>query len=175
MLYISSFATAIALYPMAKGLILNETQCFLKTDYNLCDLLCRCCKNGSKAEFARLIDFLNNRIIKKGADVNCRHSLGWCPLHSAAANGNVDKIRIARELIENGADVNALDEFSGILKVSARAHLHPVNVAETRASDFGKNFSVSTDFTGFTPIHYAVFLQNSEMIRLLLNAGKIIR
>jgi len=43
-------------------------------------------------------------LIGRGADVNAADANGWCPLHLAAANNNLDAINA---LIAQGADVAA--------------------------------------------------------------------
>ncbi|KII61551.1 Ankyrin repeat domain-containing protein 22 [Thelohanellus kitauei] len=45
------------------------------------------------------------------------------------------------------------------------------SAAEIRSRDFGSSFNYYTDYTGFTPLHYAVFLENKNLIRILLDAG----
>ena len=48
------------------------------------------------------------KLLKSGVDINCRHPLGWSALHTAVVNTDWAVIEF---LIENGADVNARDEF----------------------------------------------------------------
>ncbi|KAF0989742.1 hypothetical protein HZS_7684, partial [Henneguya salminicola] len=154
------FVGGIILSPAIASLIFTDVSCFIKKGSNSCDLICHYCRDGN-------IDQIN-KIFKKDGDINCRHSLGWTPLHSAASNGHIE---LATILIKNGADVNALDEFPGVHKVAARKHIHIMEASEIRARDFGADFNMITDFTGFTPLHYAVFLQDLQMIKLLLDSG----
>ena len=57
------------------------------------------------------------KLLKSGVDINCRHPLGWSALHTAVVNTDWAVIEF---LIENGADVNARDEFSSASRVAAQ-------------------------------------------------------
>lgn len=43
--------------------------------------------------------------------------------------------------------------------------------ANIRKRDFGTDFNLQSDFTGCTPLHYAVFQGDKKMIKLLLDSG----
>lgn len=55
-------------------------------------------------------------------DVNVRHPLGWTALQSAAINGRVDAVKI---LLEQGADINAGDDFINVYKTAMEKRMHP--------------------------------------------------
>ena len=56
------------------------------------------------------------KLLKSGVDVNCRHPLGWCALHTAVVNTDWPVIEF---LVESGVDVNSKDEFSSAQRVAA--------------------------------------------------------
>lgn len=81
------------------GLFVGE---FLWSDVNS-DLL-QAVKSGDQSKVQHLIS--------QGANVNTRDTRhGLTPLHLAASTGNLE---IARTLIMNGAEVNALDNYNAI-------------------------------------------------------------
>ena len=59
--------------------------------------------------------------LKSGVDVNCRHPLGWCALHSAVINKNWEMLK---HLIKEGADMNMKDEFSSATRVAHQERVH---------------------------------------------------
>lgn len=66
---------------------------------------------------------LLKKLLGNGIDVNCRHSLGWNALHAAVVNGNWDAVQL---LIENGADVNAKDEFSSARRIASQEGINSI-------------------------------------------------
>lgn len=56
------------------------------------------------------------KLLGSGIDVNCRHRLGWNALHAAVVNAKWETIKF---LVENGADINAKDEFSSALRIAS--------------------------------------------------------
>ena len=83
------------------------------------------------------------------------------PLHWAAGHGLTD---IAARLIENGADVNAVDEFG-------RTPLHEaVGYTDTAGLLIDSGADVdAADVFGRTPLHMA--LQYPDTVALLISAG----
>lgn len=62
--------------------------------------------------------------IADGIDINIRHPLGWTALHTAAINQKVEVIKI---LLQNGADVNAGDNFVNVYRTAMEMGLHSLD------------------------------------------------
>ena len=86
-----------------------------------------------------------NFLIKHGADVNAESTRGETPLHYS-----MDKPKITKVLIENGANVNAKINSSFNIKINGEI----TNVLEN-----------------FTPLHLAVMNDNIETAKLLIEHG----
>ena len=52
-------------------------------------------------------------LLEHGADIDGRNDRGWTPLHAASSNGHHLTVQT---LVEKGADFNARDQVSGVLK-----------------------------------------------------------
>ena len=107
-------------------------------------------------------------LLSKGADVNIRHKYGWTPLHTAVASGSVELVRL---LLNSGADINAQDEFSSVQRISKKTGLTARQVWDQRDSNFSNKLDHSSDFSGFTALHYSVLLADYRMTELLLAKG----
>lgn len=53
-----------------------------------------------------------------------RHSLGWTALHTAAINNKAEIIKI---LLDNGADINAGDNFVNVYRTAMEKGLHSLD------------------------------------------------
>ena len=108
---------------------------------------------------------LTKSLLSQGADVNIRHKMGWTPLHTAVASGSVELVRI---LLKAGADINAQEEFSSAQRVAKKTGLSLKQVWDQRDSQFSNRLDHSSDFNGFSALHYSVLLADSRMTDLLL-------
>ncbi|NXS95453.1 CLPB protein, partial [Jacana jacana] len=61
------------------------------------------------------------RLVAEGADVNCRHKLGWTPLMVAAISRNSSVVKI---LLAANADPNLGDDFSSVYETAQEKGLH---------------------------------------------------
>lgn len=113
---------------------------------------------------------LNNALANEGVDVNAPFSpLGLTPLHFAALGGHTKAIEL---LLKNGAKLDcltvdgknplhfaAIKGHAGVLKSlleSAQMNVLDVNVPDAQ---------------GKTPLHYAIFSENLDAARLLVQKG----
>ena len=111
---------------------------------------------------------LTKSLLSQGTDVNIRHKLGWTPLLAAVATGNVELVRI---LLKAGADINAQDEFSSAQRVAKKTGLSVKQVWDQRDSQFSNRLDHSSEFSGFSALHYSVLLADSRITELLLAKG----
>lgn len=87
-------------------------------------------------------------MLKRGADVEMRNKWGETPLHHTAARGNLESSMF---LIDNGADINAVDEFGETGRVTQMLSLIDSNkcllllgAALHKAARFGRLLLVQT-------------------------------
>lgn len=148
------------------GVALGSTAGLLCSGVALCassgivERMCRSAKHNDTFELERLI--------KQGHDVNQKHPLGWTPLHAAAFNGSESSVEL---LIEAGADINVREEFSTAFQTAQKKHMRSFDVMFMRDDDFSDRLHRNANFSGFTPLHYAVLGDSLACIRLLVNAG----
>jgi ankyrin repeat protein len=90
-------------------------------------------------------------LIAQGADVKAKDSVGFTPLHFAAA---FDRIEVAQTLITKGADINAQSELSFDMW--------------TPFWSFKSVMSLDFDRRGTTPLFFA---RSPEMVKLLIAKG----
>ena len=107
-------------------------------------------------------------LIEAGAYVGAKDRDGETPLHKAVES---DNIKMAKFLIDSGADVN--DKNSLIY-----GHT-PLHYAVDRRNielvklliDSGADFNIKDNNRGYTPLHYAVERKNIALVELFLSVG----
>ncbi|CAF0926748.1 unnamed protein product [Didymodactylos carnosus] len=111
------------------------------------------------------LDTLKRLIEQENVNVNSRHPLGWRVLHVAVINNNIECVRY---LLQKGADPNVCDEYTNVSQMAKQLQWHPVHVHSAREGEFCDRLSSRATFKGFTPLHYAVLIDNIEIIQLLI-------
>jgi ankyrin repeat protein len=91
----------------------------------------------------------------------------WTALHWASSNGHS---QLVADLVEAGADINAVDKalWTPLFWAVVRGHDSVVRLL----LDLGST-PFDSDSTGFTAVHWAVLAGDSNMTSLLLESGKI--
>lgn len=122
--------------------------------------------------FFRAVQYGNIAELKKciadGIDVNTRHQMGWTALQTAAINQREDVIKI---LLDNGADINAGDNFVNVYKTAMEKGLHSLDVLMKREEEFSDRLNNRATFKGFTALHYAVLADSKACVKALLDGG----
>ncbi|XP_011052834.1 PREDICTED: caseinolytic peptidase B protein homolog [Acromyrmex echinatior] len=123
-------------------------------------------------KFFRAVQYGNiselKRSIASGIDVNIRHPLGWTALQTAAINQKEDIIKI---LLDNGADVNAGDNFVNVYRTAMEKGLPSLDVLTKREEEFSDRLNNRATFQGFTALHYAVLANSETCVKALLDGG----
>lgn len=92
--------------------------------------------------------------------LNERHRYGWTPLHAAAVNNQTE---VVVWLLENGANVNAVDNYS-----LRSGYDRPSVMIEARHKEFCSHINPKLDCTGWTALHYAAAFGHVEVCKVLL-------
>ncbi|XP_043480600.1 uncharacterized protein LOC122510197 [Leptopilina heterotoma] len=124
-------------------------------------------------------------LLKKGADVNCEDKLGHKILKTAAdsnffqheflksesvseSESEIDKLKMVRFLIEQGADIHAKDRYSKSL-LEYSVEISNFNMVEFVLQE---NFDVNArDCYGRSSLYYAFESGNLQMVEFLLKKG----
>eukprot|EP00117_Sycon_ciliatum_P035108 scpid44460/ scgid0898/ Caseinolytic peptidase B protein homolog; Suppressor of potassium transport defect 3 len=120
----------------------------------------------------RLLRRILSEMKQDGLGVDEQHPLGWTLLHVAAAEQSTSCVQV---LIDAGADVDAVDEYSGSIDMSAYAKYGVLredqHAAKERAEHFCRRIAPRVDARGLTALHYALIMDSERVVRLLLDAG----
>ncbi|OWF44229.1 caseinolytic peptidase B protein homolog [Mizuhopecten yessoensis] len=108
------------------------------------------------------------RLLKTGVDVNQRHELGWTALHVAVINGN---LRIVKLLLKAGADPSARDEYTNHVTIARERRFNTMHVLMIREQEFSDRLHQRAYFKDCTPLHYAVLVDDVDIVKELLQAG----
>lgn len=101
------------------------------------------------------------------SDVNAKHRLGWQMLHLAAVHGHSS---ICEVLLQNGAHVNEIDEYSSPRFMSEKLNIDPLVVALIRDTEFNPDLA-RVNFYGCTPLHYAALSNSAKTVDVLIKYG----
>ncbi|XP_046674532.1 caseinolytic peptidase B protein homolog isoform X2 [Homalodisca vitripennis] len=121
----------------------------------------RAAKYGPAEELKRMI-------VEDKVNVNQKHPLGWTALQVAIIN---NKMANAKVLLTAGADPNIPDDFSNVNKVAAAKRLYTLDVLQKREDEFSDQLNHRATFSGFTALMYAVLMDNTAAVQLLLENG----
>lgn len=110
-----------------------------------------------KNETAAVVDLL-----KRGMDVNTADRAGTTLLMIAARNGNLD---LLQTLLNNRASINRRNQFgdSALLLAALNARFDAAKLLMEKGAEVNPS--------GWTPLHYAVFGGNPEILGLLIARG----
>ncbi|CAD5115402.1 DgyrCDS4380 [Dimorphilus gyrociliatus] len=138
-------------------------------------ILLKCQNDINSAKVKELLDAskLNDsntikRLIDEGVDINSTHPLGWTSLHVATINKNKEVLRI---LLKQKADPNIGDQFTNAFETAKRKNLHYLRVLMSREDEFSNRLNNRASFKGCTALHYAVLVNDKDIVEMLLNAG----
>lgn len=109
-------------------------------------------------------------LIKMGAKATCFDAEGFTPFHKAVLNGRADLIQL---LIDEGADVNA-KSLNNTTPLQLAFRSNRLGIAEILILKYGADLNC-TDKFGRSPLHWACFNGDLDMVTYLLNAGADIR
>ncbi|EFN88178.1 Caseinolytic peptidase B protein-like protein [Harpegnathos saltator] len=118
------------------------------------------------AQYGNVLEL--KKAIANGVNVNSRHSLGWTALQVAAINGQAEILKI---LLDNGADINAGDEFTNVNRLSTKKGMNFMEVLMKREEEFSSRLNNAATFQGFTALHYAVLADSKACVKILLDKG----
>uniref|UniRef100_A0A0X3NL63 Uncharacterized protein n=1 Tax=Schistocephalus solidus TaxID=70667 RepID=A0A0X3NL63_SCHSO len=110
------------------------------------------------------------KFIKNNPEVaGVRHSMGWTPLMLAVILHKKDVVKC---LLSAGAAIDAVDEYPGSYQVSMKSRKNPVEAEWCRLTEFSDYLNPHADFRGCTALHYAVLVDDKELVKILLAAGR---
>jgi ankyrin repeat protein len=129
-------------------------------------LMYACVGFGSKLHKAVAANDVNlvQALLRSGADVNVRDNHGLTPLFEAAWYGYE---KVARLLLDDGANVNARGEFGGQTSLHFAARKGFQEVVRLLL-DHGADVNVC-DFHRHTPLYFAIEKGHQEVVQLIKN------
>ncbi|CAL8076884.1 unnamed protein product [Calicophoron daubneyi] len=74
-------------------------------------------------------------------------------------------------LLELGANPNEIDQYSGSLDMSRKMNTYHGQIEWRRLTEFSDFLNPSADFRGCTALHYAVLINDVELVNLLIQKG----
>ncbi len=113
-------------------------------------------------------------LIENGADVNAKTEYGSTPLLFVLEDGYRNNLDIAKLLIENGADVNVYDiyENSCLLICLEKQNIHLANLLIENNASVNDRFMLDHNlFSGFTPLHFAVYYSDEVLALKIIQMG----
>ncbi|KAH8982532.1 ankyrin repeat-containing domain protein, partial [Lactarius akahatsu] len=125
----------------------------------------RHCGEDNGADLAQLL-------LRHGAEVNSRDRFDSTPLHDAS---HVLDLEVARVLLDNGADVNAVNDrgqhpFHQVVEsYSSKARVDVARLLVERGADVNAPYNGYLD--NVTPLHVASYHLDLELMRFLLYHG----
>ncbi|NDJ63160.1 MAG: ankyrin repeat domain-containing protein [Chloroflexi bacterium] len=107
------------------------------------------------------------QLIEAGADVNEPDSGGNAPLITAAYQGHTDMTRL---LLENGADVTAVDPGMKATALHAAAYAGRTEPARLLIQH-GIDIDKQGPYNGYTALHDAIWQNNIDTAAVIIDAG----
>lgn len=132
-----------------------DTSEYVAGDFN--QNLCIASYYGYKSEVERLI--------KKGADVNCNCGEGVTPILYAIEKNNVDLVKI---FLDKGAKIN-LRPYNGITPLHCAVMNGNFEIIDLLL-DQGADIEIK-DYNGATPLIYAIAMGQNNILRYLIEKG----
>ncbi|HAS46177.1 MAG TPA: hypothetical protein DCS93_37195 [Microscillaceae bacterium] len=112
-------------------------------------------------------------LLSKGFDINQKSMYGSTPLVYACSNNDYERLKMVKFLVENGADVNAAKTaalfdaarrgYNRIIKYLLDKDAH-INAIKSNTARLYKGSKI-------TPIYYAISIQSTETVKLLIERG----
>lgn len=109
---------------------------------------------------------ISELLIAAGANVNSKDLEGFSPLHKAIINGHME---LAEALLAAGADVNA-QSLNGTTPVQLAIYISNIDHAARLVQNHGADINCHDKY-GRTPLHWAAFHGDMELMVLLLKLG----